>query len=764
MFKKVVLILAILLALIGLLGAYDVIPIMTEDAEDEGRGDDAHLLAEEEEGDGVTLEGLGTGRKKTGTEAEASSTLTVEQPATVAGSTPGGGVVRGRVVLAKSGLPVRGVRVTLSRPDSIISYLRAEANGRFDSLEAWSGEDGRFTFKDVRPSQGYALRAFHDAHAAVSRKGRIDLRGRGTIDVGDLELGPGATVTGRVVDEAGAPVAGVRIAVTWAIRNPLSVVIVHPDTAPELEKEAVSDDQGRFTIEKLEPGPKTIFAEVEGGGADVKSRVNLKDGITRELKDFVIPNNRVLAGRVQWKSGGPVPGARVFGAPGQDTAMRATEADEEGRFRLTHLPEGQAYTLGVLVEGLPVEYAQGFELDDENIVIEFDDPGALTGTVTDAATGKPVERFAIQLDSAEPPEDFQRRFVEQQVKQGLGPAPMQSKDGRFTLPQVAPGTYIVNVHAAGFPSVRKTDVTIVVGETTDVRIELPVGNRAQGRVERANGDPVGRARLYVMPAGSVEKRDRPILSVRGFTEDREPAGATLTDGSFELPPQTPGRYDLLVEVEGELPGVLHDVDLSDGDVGDLLVRLPPSGTVAGRILGEGGRPAVGEEVYVLFPSGAVRTVRSDEDGRFEQGGLPVGRCLIRWVSLNDTKHFTRFIRDRADGEREQGYDKLRQKGEEHVISDGQTTRVVLQLPQRTKVSGRFRIGGNEPPEGKRTFYITVEGGGRWVDVECDARGEFEFRMPPGTYITYAPTAADEWTIGEIVVPDASSHTWDLDTE
>jgi hypothetical protein len=723
------------------------------------------LTQEDEDGAALVLEGRGRKQEDRQDEGLTSAAAAEAIPATVTGGTPGGAIVRGRVVLEKGGLPVGGVKVTLSRPDSLVAYLRAKANGRFDELEARTGADGRFAFLDVTPSQGYAVRAFHDGYAAASHAERLDLRGRGSTDVGDLALGMGAGIKGRVVNEEGAPLPGVRVAVTWNIQNPLGVVIVHPDTAPELERETLTDADGRYAIDKLEPGPKTVFGELEGGGAEVKARVNLKPGQTRELKDMVIPSGRFLAGVVRYKSGAPVPDARVFGAPAQESSMRATEADAEGHWRLDHLPDGKTYVLGVLVPGLPVEYVEDFELNRDDIVIEFPDPGALQGVVVRAGDGTPVTRFAVELESAEPPEDFQRQYVEQQVKRGLGPAPFQSETGSFSFPRSAPGTYVVEVHAPGFPTVRKEGVVIVAGESTEVRIELPAGNIARGRVERSGGEPVAGARLFVVPAGSVPMGGR-VLSASAYTSDRDPLAASRGDGSFELPPQTPGRYDLIAEIEDELPGVLRDVDLETADVSGLTLRLPPSGRVAGRIVKEEGGPAAGEEIYVLYPDGVVRTFFADEEGRFAQGGLPVGRCLVRWVSLNDTKDYLAFMRERSEEAVGRGYDRLRQKGQEHVISDGLTTQVMLRLPARTQVRGRFRIAGEVPPEGKRTFYVTVEGGGRWVsvNVEADTGGEFSLPLQPGSYLAYAPSSGDEFRVVPFVVTERAVQTFDLDTD
>ena len=68
----------------------------------------------------------------------------------IVGSDPNGGSIRGRVIRKKGGVPMARVRVTLGRPDSLITYLRAKANGRFDELEVMTDENGRFAFTELR--------------------------------------------------------------------------------------------------------------------------------------------------------------------------------------------------------------------------------------------------------------------------------------------------------------------------------------------------------------------------------------------------------------------------------------------------------------------------------------------------------------------------------------------------------------------------------------------------------------------------------------
>ena len=762
--KTVVLLLLGCVVLVALLGVLDIIPLGLSGGGSGGaEGETADLLgADGEQTDAARLAGRGIKAaqpEKAGLEAAPENLIAAE----VRGATPGGGVVRGRIVQGKGGIPLGGVKVTLTRPDSIITYLRAPSNGRFDELEARSGPDGRFAFLDVTPSRGYVARAFHANFAVASSEKGLDLRGRETIDVGDIQMGPGGTLTGRVLDHERNAVAGARVAVTWHINNPLGIVLSDPETAPELEREGLTDQEGRFTIEKLEATEKTMLIAASSGAAHVVEKVGVTAGESFALPDIVLPGPGFLAGKVVWKDETPIAGARVFGAPGRSNTVRPTETDSEGRFRIDWLPESGHYSVGVLVPGLPPHIESGLKLNRDDVRIELPLPGMLKGVVVRQNSAVPVQRFSIHVDAAKPDPDVMKRFIAVQVRRGLGPTPFESASGAFSFPRVQAGSYKLKLESSGFPTVTVPEVVITSGETTEVRIEIPDGHIARGIVRRANGAPVGEARVYVLPSGTVKQRITPV-QLSGLLSDREPEAASRGDGSFELPPQTPGRYDVIAATGDSLPGIARGVDLKAGDVGDVRIDLPPSGSVVGLVLGEGGSPAGGEEVYVLYPNGVVRTEFADEKGRFKIGGLPVGRCLVRWVSLKDAGTYMQFIRGKDEQEKEVAYDELRQNGGEQVVSDGVTTEVSVRLPARVKVSGQFRMNGVPPPKDKRTFYVTIEGGGRWVRVTVDEHGDFETRLQAGRYIVYAEHSDGNYKAQEIEIPDQSICTLSVDVD
>jgi hypothetical protein len=749
--------------LVGVLGALDVIPMGFGKG---GGGDDGARDVDLLDAEGAT-DGEGTlkGRGVKGVPGEAAAedaaiSIVPAVPSEVRGGTPGGGVVRGRVVRGEGTIPLAGVKVVLSRPDSIIAYLRAEANGRYDVLEANTGADGRFAFLDVTPSQGYVVRAHMEGFAVASAEDDIDLRGRETVDVGDLAMGPGGGLTGRVLDAGQAPVAGARVVATWRISNPLGVILSDPDTAPELEAEAVTDAEGRYTLTTLDPAPKTLFAVAPTGAAEIVRSVTVEPGQVKQVDDIVLPGNGAIAGRVQWADGTPIAGARVFGSPMANlAATRGTLSDAAGQFRVEWLPGERPLAVGVLVPGMPVQMVQGVEVGRDDIVVEFPMPGGLRGRVRRAAGGAPVPRFFIQLEAAKQEEDWMMKMLRAQVQRGLGPAPFVSPEGAFEIPRVAEGTYAVVVTAPGFPEVRRASVQVIAGETVDVVVEVPEGNVARGSVVRADGSPVSGARLFVFPGGVKGLKDE---ALQGAVEDREPDAASRGDGSFELPPQTPGTVAVIATHPDTLPGIVRVVDLRAGDAEDVEIRLPPSGGVQGRLLDEHARPVKGgEEVYILFPDGLVETAPVDEEGRFELKGLRVGRCVVRWMSMRDSSKYAAIIGRGAPEQKRKAYDDLRQDGGEHEITDGGMVQVTLSMPRRVKVSGRLLVAGVPEPK-PRGVWLQMPGAHTWWRVEIDQDAHYERELEYGHYQVWVQLAERDWRTIEIDIPDGPVYQLDLD--
>lgn len=100
--------------------------------------------------------------------------------------------------------------------------------------------------------------------------------------------------------------------------------------------------------------------------------------------------------------------------------------------------------------------------------------GAISGVVTDAATGEPVSYVTVVLVEAN--------------RAGTG-----HEDGSFIIPNVIPGEYTLRVHRVGFSAVTRS-VRITAGETLTVNIRMQSSAFQSRAIEvtarRMNGDDV----------------------------------------------------------------------------------------------------------------------------------------------------------------------------------------------------------------------------------------------------------------------------------
>ncbi|MBM7520094.1 carboxypeptidase regulatory-like domain-containing protein [Nocardioides nitrophenolicus] len=147
----------------------------------------------------------------------------------------------GRVLAAGSGQPAAGLTVEVADQDGQVTYAGSDADGRFVA----SGLDaGTYTVCFV--SDGGTANV---ADGCASGDGAGWAVGEGeAVDVGDLELAAGATVTGTVRDAGGRPVAD-------------AVVTVLPADDGAEQAETTSAADGAFSLVGLTPGSYTVCVE-----------------------------------------------------------------------------------------------------------------------------------------------------------------------------------------------------------------------------------------------------------------------------------------------------------------------------------------------------------------------------------------------------------------------------------------------------------------------------------------------------------------------
>jgi protocatechuate 3,4-dioxygenase beta subunit len=501
-----------------------------------------------------------------------------------------GAEVTGRVVAA--GAPVAGARVVfVGASDWAIS-----GDDQLDAVV--TGGDGRFTFAAM-PAGSFRFVARHPPHAPGSSP-IITLDGAVAKTGVEIELAPGATVRGTVIDGSGAPVATARVRIGVDAATPFG----------DGPRQAYTDDRGVFTIAGL---PRrallAVAAHEAGSSATVPIDASAGDVDKVELR---LDHTGQIAGTVVDAAGEPLEGVQVSAGPdftGRGDRSQFAQwrlrgfpqelTDSTGRFTLTGLAPGSYRVRANRARAAGRGRAWAGEgqvartgTTDLRIVLQPE--GAVAGKVA-FADGTAPAAFVVQIGFS------QESFI--------------GGDGSFTLAELAPGLTRIAVRGPSFDS-RSIEVSVEPAKTVDAgTITVSKGRTIAGKVI-ANGAPVPGANVFagrqIFGSGSSSKAQQMGPFQRGMKD-------TTTDdaGGFTIAGFGPG--DLAVVAEHPELGRSRALRLVAGDpAADALVLvLEPFGALSGT-LKQAGAPAEGVVVTAQATStpGALYTVASGPDGTY----------------------------------------------------------------------------------------------------------------------------------------------------
>lgn len=138
--------------------------------------------------------------------------------------------------------------------------------------------------------------------------------------VQDITLHRGATVEGRVVDAAGTPQPGARVACSTTYDQTLT------------------DVDGRYRLERV-PHGQTMFATTLDGAKNVIKEIEVIDGTTHTLDFVVEARTKSLTGLVVDGQGNPIADAVVTAMKRGQNEMSSTVTDSTGRFTIDKLAD-----------------------------------------------------------------------------------------------------------------------------------------------------------------------------------------------------------------------------------------------------------------------------------------------------------------------------------------------------------------------------------------------------------------------------------------
>lgn len=399
--------------------------------------------------------------------------------------------LRGSVLDAETGLPLPSVRVTVA------------GGGR--TMFVAAGEDGRFIVERL-PAGRYSVTLSNvPGHVPELSPKQVDVVGGEIVEV-DFLLQRGGGIAGRVVDERGAPVAGVMVRLTSATRETTAFTagdgtyVTQGNTLEPDTEWAVQTTDATFSIAPAKPRYSSVLYDGVPcwRGCDPRhdgTRVVPRAGQTLEGIDFVVKPLGKVSGRVvDSVTGEPIltgwtieargvlfpegtPEQVLPAGPAEEYVVQARDGGTMIKAFFAVAPYRTTTVGPILVE--PGAFARGYDIPAPPI-------GArIHVRATDAQTGQAVRGASVRIIDA----------AGKEVQTGL-----TTSNGTYrTAPTLLPGTYTVKIAAHDRWAAKTATVSVSGIEIASVELPLQRVAVVTGIVRDAvTGQPLAGARVQLV--------------------------------------------------------------------------------------------------------------------------------------------------------------------------------------------------------------------------------------------------------------------------
>ena len=604
-----------------------------------------------------------------------------------------------QVIDAESGEPIPGAKIHAP-------YFRRD--GRSQKLKRIADRSGKVPLDPLLPpAEGLNLFVTAEGHVPMVRTWGY---GRPMPAEYTMKLERGATVTGKVMDEAGQPIAGATIEVDGPGND--SAVTENIQFGPDAE--LVSDTEGRWSCNMIPKGAEG-FSLLATHPEHAETKVPIR-GATGESVVIVMKSGFNVAGKVETWDGNPIQAASVREVRSNEEGERSETTDASGAFQLKALNAGeviiavqanrfapQVQTIQVtgLVAGLRFKLNPG-QLLRGRLVDEEGNP------VGDARAETTPGRRKIQWSST------------------------TDADGRFVWDSAPREPLLYSFEAAAFKRIYALELQ-ADGSEHEIKLtrEKP-GDKIHvtgTALDADSGQPLGPFKVMF---GEIEG-DHPFpLS---FLVDGNDGNFTF---SLDMNPKRP-NFQIQIESKGYVPVTSKILSTAQGDQ-SLAFQLHKGSGPSGIVLLPSGEPAASATVLLstMTPGGGVSM---DAPGHM-QGGWNFTKYRAQTDQAGRFTLPSASNPDKIVAVHDDGY------AEAPVAALNASGRIMLQPWGR--IEGRVVLDGepfaNERVVARNSVFGYSDSGehfaltGFGFETKTDSAGNFSFdKVPPGTCNVYRQT-------------------------
>ncbi|WP_321475091.1 carboxypeptidase-like regulatory domain-containing protein [uncultured Paludibaculum sp.] len=481
--------------------------------------------------------------------------------------------LEGTVTHAASHTAIRKAKVTLA------------LIGGEQTQTAETGEDGKYTLKDVKPGRyrlsaekaGYQATAYGAKHPgeALGQTLRIDA---GAALAGlDIAVAKQGVIAGKITDNDGEPVAKALVLAMNSMYANGKKVRLPAGTLPVL-----SNDLGEYRIGQLPPGKFIVCAVVESSYQPQLNPKDVKTGVEEAISNTCFPSVATMteATAIEIKDAAEVPGidihlnkvktvtftGEIAGVPpgtssvtylslvpkdsgpmGRAMGPRALLQGADGKFTFKNVPPG-SYVLQTLPTGLgntAYVVKSSIEIGEqpiEKVTIQAAAPFEVKGHLN-AEPSPELKVGAIKI-VAVPADDIVATFAMSSAAENGDFVLGNLVAGRYRLAFTGmPGTHYVKEIKLG-EKVVEGDEADITNAATPVTISLGLATaEVGGVVQNDKGEPVPSVNVGLVP------NPKKAFRVKMTRTDQ--------NGLFKLPNVAPGEY-LVLSLDQLEAGALED--------------------------------------------------------------------------------------------------------------------------------------------------------------------------------------------------------------